>query len=513
MRTVPKLDTALIAELRADLDSADYRVPHLARVLGAMAVAALERENGLPALLAARRSDDRAALLARVLTLGDSLDAADAERAFPELGPEGGRELGLLEQVDGQFRAVIDLRPVDIEGASLWLASDLDSSTTGGPIEPDHVLGLGGASRTLAELTIGTPVARALDLGTGSGIQALMLARHCGQVVATDISERAVAFAAFNAELNTIELEVRQGSMLDPVAEQFDLVVSNPPFVITPRSGPLATYTYRDGGRSSDDLVADLIRNVGSVLAPGGVAQFLANWEIQEGSDWTERVGGWLAESGLDGWVIQREVLDPAHYAETWLRDGGIAVERDPVRWREAATAWMADFADREVSGIGFGYLILSRPTSPQAAPRHRLEEVTGPIGPAVGEQIARSLLMSRVLEETGDEALANLVLQVAPDVTEERHLRPGAGDPQVILLRQGGGLGRVVQADTWLAAIVGACDGELTLGQISTAVAVLLDEDPAQVRASTFPRIRSLLVDGLLTHADSLSRDWDAGS
>ncbi|MFV0253483.1 MAG: methyltransferase [Beutenbergiaceae bacterium] len=496
------VDADLIAALRHDLEAADYRVGHLAQVLGEMAVAALERENGLPALLAARRSDDRAALVARLLTFGEALAADAVDRALPALGIDGAIRLGLLRRVpDGRLRAAIDLRPVDIEGTAWWLASDLDSSTTDRPVQADHVLGLGGASRTLAELTIRTPVTRALDLGTGSGIQALTLAGHSAAVVATDVSERALAFTAFNAALNGIDLQLRAGSMLQPVAgEQFDLVVSNPPFVITPRSGPLQTYTYRDGGRRGDDLVADLIRGVGDVLVPGGVAQLLGNWEIGADGDWAERVRGWLVDSGLHGWVIQREVLDPAHYVETWLRDGGIAIERDPAAWRAAALSWLADFDARAVGGVGFGYVILRKPTRAEDPLRHRLEELTGPLGPALGSQIEHALAMAEFLAETDDAVLADLTPEVAPDVTEERHLRPGAGDPEVILLRQGGGLRRVVRAGTWLAAVVGACDGELTLGQITAAVALLLDDDPVELRAGVYPQLRELLVDGLLT-------------
>ena len=64
------------------------------------------------------------------------------------------------------------------------------------------------------------------------------------------------------------------------------------------------------------------------------------------------------------------------------------------------------------------------------------------------------------------------------PDVIERRHLTPGAWDPLLIDLVQGGGLGRTVRADQVLAATVGACDGSLTLAQIIGAVCALTDED-----------------------------------
>ena len=53
----------------------------------------------------------------------------------------------------------------------------------------------------------------------------------------------------------------------------------------------------------------------------------------------------------------------------------------------------------------------------------------------------------------------------------------------------------------TELAAIVGACDGELTLGAIVVAVAQLLDLDLAELRRATVAEARELLVDGVLQH------------
>jgi methylase of polypeptide subunit release factors len=495
----PAADPATLARLRDDLSSGGYDVEHLAEVLGPVAVAALDREDDLPALLAARASDDPAALLARVLTLGDPVGAAEAERALPSLGVAGAQEIGLIEVAGDQVRGVVDLRPVEQEGATWWVASDPDSSTTGRPVHPDHVLGVGGASRTLAELTVREPVGRALDIGTGCGVQALGLATHAGAVTATDISARALAYARFNTALAGTSVELRAGSMLEPAAgEQYDLVVSNPPFVITPRDGSLPTYSYRDGGRAADDLVADLVTGVREVLAPGGVAQLLGNWEVRRGQDWRDRVGQWLEASGLDGWVVQRELLDPAHYVETWLRDGGLSPEGDRERWRQAATAWLADLQARDVEAVGFGFVVLRRPASGTGRTERVLEEVTGPLGAGLGA-VATRLRMTAWSGGLDDDALLEQRLRVAPDVTEERHLRPGAGDPEVILLRQGGGLRRSVRAGTLLAAVVGACDGELGLGQITAAVAALLDRTPAQVHAEVLEAVRGMLVDGLL--------------
>ncbi len=96
-------------------------------------------------------------------------------------------------------------------------------------------------------------------------------------------------------------------------------------------------------------------------------------------------------------------------------------------------------------------------------------------------------------------EDLGDLTVTVAPDVTDERFHTPGDPDPRIVLLRQGGGLRRVAQVDGDLAGLVGACDGELTVGQITAGLAVLGDEAVGDVRTRLYPRVRSLVEDGFL--------------
>lgn len=75
--------------------------------------------------------------------------------------------------------------------------------------------------------------ARALDLGTGSGIGAIFAARRGYDVVGVDINPEAVRCARINVLLNKLEsqVEIRSGDLFAPVAgERFDLVLFNPPF-------------------------------------------------------------------------------------------------------------------------------------------------------------------------------------------------------------------------------------------------------------------------------------------
>ncbi|GAA1976689.1 methyltransferase [Isoptericola halotolerans] len=511
-----------VAALRAALETTGFTVDGVEELLGETASGALHREQTLPARRAAAGSDDPRATLAALFLLGVDVARAALDRALPGVGADGAVGLGLVETAgqgsDDPVRAVVDLRPyaaTDANGpVSWWLTSDLGETATGRRLAVDHVLGAGGASTTLAQVTVRDQVGRVLDLGTGCGIQALHAARHAGSVVGTDISRRALAFARFNTVLNVpdADLTLRHGSMLEPVAdERFDLVVSNPPFVITPHAGEpgaavteaLGEFEYRDGGRSGDDLVRDLVTGVGSVLAPGGVAQMLVNWEHRRGEPWTERVGAWLDASGLDGWVIERELLDPAEYAETWIRDGGTTPEREPAAWASAYGAWLDDFASRDVEAVGFGIVTLRRPsdvgTTAGRVTLRRLEEHHGSLRQPLGGHLAASLAAHDWLEAHDDDALSSARLLVSADVTEERYLTPGAADPNVVIVRQGDGLGRGIQASTALAAFVGVCDGELTVGQTVGALAALLDVPPSDLAGELLPAVRGLVRDGFL--------------
>lgn len=324
--------------------------------------------------------------------------------------------------------------------------------------------------------------------------------------MATDISPRALSFARFNLTLNGVgaRVELRQGDLLQPVAgEQFDLVVSNPPFVVTPRRAGLTAYTYRDGGLEGDAVVQRLVSGIGHHLNPGGTAQLLGNWELRRGESWQERVASWLdagAAQGvaLDAWVVQREVQDVAEYAETWLRDAG---SPEPQEWLDAYLAYLDDFAHRGVESVGFGVITLRRPTQvvPGRTPHRLLEEVRGGRGQTLGACLAAGLAAAEWLAATDDAGLSATRLRVTGDVTEERHHRPGSEHPAVILLRQGGGFERVVQVSGETAAVVGACDGELPLGVLLDAVADLMGLTSGEVREQVVPAVRHLIADGLL--------------
>ncbi|MGO4300783.1 DUF7059 domain-containing protein [Leifsonia sp. RAF41] len=496
-----------IPDLRSDLIAAGLTVDALTELWGEEAADALHRGQRIPAERAlAQRQPSALATLARLFVLSRPVPRDRAAAALPTLGIDGAETLGLVTVGDDTVSAAVDLRPyafVDAAGpAEWWIVSDLGELALGHALPEDHVLGVGGASLTLSGLMLQTPVGSALDLGTGCGIQAMHAARHARRVVATDISARALRLAALNLALNEIDgVELRLGSMFEPVArERFDHIVSNPPFVITPRSEGVPAYEYRDGGMVGDALVASFVEGCGEHLTPGGVAQLLGNWEYRGTGDGLERVRTWVDASAapLDAWVIERDVEDAIRYAETWIRDGG--TRPGTPRFEQLLDAWLTDFDDRDVRSVGFGYLLLRRAEGVPTL--RRFERLHGSLGAneaGLGVHLGEALAAHDLQAALDDDALSRLRPVVAGDVTEERHLWPGADAPTAILLRQGGGFGRVVSADTGLAALVGASDGELTVGAIAAALAQLLEVDEDALRRELLTAVRGMLVDGFL--------------
>lgn len=497
-------DPSLIAALRRDLTAAGYTAAAVRAAWGPLADDAIGRGLLAPARRGLAGRDDALAVLCRALFLGDAVPVADLDRALPTAGATGLAGLGLVRLEGATAAPLVLLRPQDYADAAgsgpWWIVSDLDEAALGGALPTGHVLGVGGASLTLAGLQLDTPAQRVLDLGTGCGIQALRARRSAPYVVATDVSERALRFTLLNAALNDVDgVEVRHGSLFDPVVgEQFDRVVSNPPFVITPRVAGVPEYEYRDAGFAGDDLVAAFVSGVGAVLAPGGTAQLLGNWEYREDADGLDRVRAWVAASAhpLDAWIVERERLDPLAYAELWVRDGGTTPGSPD--YARLIDAWLADFAERGVTSVGFGYLLLRR-TPIGMPPLARYERVTQPVGGALGTHLGEALAAWDRLGLLDDDALAETTVVVSPDVTEARHHRPGAEEPSVIELHQGGGFGRVLNVDPALAALVGASDGDLPLGVLIAAIADLLEVDAAALRADLLPRVRELVFTGFL--------------
>jgi len=501
---VSQIEHDQVRRLRDALADADYRYASVADRLGPVAHAALSRNETTPGLRATTGHDPLSTLV-RLWPLQAPVAMAAAEHALPGL-VDWLCGTGILERSAGEVRARVDVRPyaddavadeTDAGGHDWWVASDLTPGLDGRSerVSPDHVLGISSASASLAQLTVRAPVGRALDLGTGCGVQSLHLTGHARDVVATDVNARALWLTRFNAALNDVRIDVRDGSLFEPVAdERFDLIVTNPPFVVSPGTGE--RLVYRDSGLPGDEVVRRIVRSAPEHLEPGGWCQVLANWVHPRDEPWQERLAGWLTGSGCDAWLVQREVADPAEYVELWLKDAGL--HRTP-QYADRYDAWLSWFDEQGFDGVGFGWLNLRRRAAGSGDTEVRVEEWPYDVEQPMGPEVVGWARRTDLLRTTDDDTLLGTRLLSRVDVRQETSGAPGAEDPEQIVLRQQRGLRRARTVDTVEAGLVGACDGDLAVGQILAALAQLLDEDAARLRTAYLPKVRELVADGFL--------------
>ncbi len=305
----------------------------------------------------------------------------------------------------------------------------------------------------LAHLTVREPVERALDVGTGNGIQALLLSRHAEHVVATDVNERALGFAAFNLALNGVEnVELRHGSLLEPVAgERFGCIACNPPYVISPDSD----YTFRDSGLAGDRLSEELVRGLPGLLELGGFATLMASW-AQSGDDPAVRPREWLDGTGCDAWILHSTTDDPLSNAAAWTRE---AVET-PAEFGAALDRWTDYYSDLGIEAVAYGALVLRRRDGETWSRGASL--TPRPLEPASGQLLR--MFAGVDAAAGGDDGLLGRRLSLAPTARFEQVVAPSEGwTVTSAALELEEGLGFRADVDESTLKLLRALDGQVT--------------------------------------------------
>jgi methylase of polypeptide subunit release factors len=331
-----------------------------------------------------------------------------------------------------------------------------------------------------------------LDVGTGSGCIALALAAEDPfvRVVASDVDATALAVARGNAARHGLEGRVSfvAGDLFAALAGEarFDLVVSNPPYVISPES----SYTFRDGGRPGDALSAEVVRGAAAHLEEGGFATVLCNWALAEGEDPFAPPRRWVEGTGCDAWIVDGGRQDPLEYAALWNRS------RDGAAYGEALDRWTASCARQAIASIGLGAVVLRRRGG--AASWVRVDAPGAARGSA-HEHILRIFEAQDLLGAAGDGAFLAHRFRAAADHRVVQVLVPGNGGYAASsLLRLEGGLGFEGGVDLHGFRLVRSCDGQRALGEVVEEVC----RDPAVERASVIEVARQLVSLGFLVRA-----------
>ncbi|BCJ57771.1 DUF7782 domain-containing protein [Micromonospora endophytica] len=482
------LSPAGIEALRTALVRANFTANGIAARLGSQATGGVAR-NDFRAALRATTDGDPLATLIRVFICEQTEPEAAVTAALAPLSITEALDAGLVERHGDGLRMGLDLEPY---GDDWWVLADVPASARPGrPLHAEHVLGIGGATQTMIGAAVRRPVETALDLGTGSGVQALHLSTHARRVTATDVSRRALRFAATTAALNGQDWELLHGDLVAPVAgRRFDLVVSNPPFVVGPGT---TTHVYRDSGRVGDAIGAELAAAAPGLLTEGGTMQYLANWVHVTGEDWGERVAGWFAGTGLDAWVIQREVADPMAYVNLWLTDVGEAA--DPQRMAD----WLDWFDAHKVEAIGFGIVSLRR--SGHDDPVLRVEDLRQRVQAPMGDRIAEWFDRQDWLRGRTTDGLLDARYRAADGLRLHQEATMGDDgwgvDRQVLTMPHG--LRWTEEIDPLVLALVGGADGRLPLRDQLALLAVAHDAAVDELTEAAGPIVAHLVERGFV--------------
>ena len=365
----------------------------------------------------ARPEDVSLETLAKLFYLGAAVRPDAAVQALAPLSLERLEAMGVLRSGE----ASLEIVPI---GGQL-IASDPERETH----RVDRVPGPGKASKVLVAVTLRSPVARALDMGTGSGVQALLLSRHADEVVATDVNPRALDFAAFNAALNDVTtIDFRRGSLFEPVAgEQFDLVVSNPPYVVSPDNDLL----FRDGGLPGDSFSEAVVRQAGTLLREGGFAQLMVNWVIPPGQPWFAPLRGWVEGTGCDAVVLRMSNWGFFEYATSW--NSFLRVDADA--FGAALERWLGHFRGQGIERIGGGVVVLRRRAG---GDNWLLPLETPDPRPGADVHLRRLFDAQDFLRDRDDAALLDAQLVPAADHVVEVALHLGSVQSRHVSLRAG---------------------------------------------------------------------------
>lgn len=429
--------------------------------------------------------------LVKLFVLDLGVPTAEAEAAFAPLALDGVAATGLLEVVGGVVRAAAALTIVD----GLYVLSDHATAGLAG-VAPDHVVGPGPSALALLRLAPQRPTGSVLDLGCGGGLHALAAARTASRVIGTDISPRCLNLAGFAAALNASVLggaeriDLREGSWFEPVAgERFDLIVSNPPYVISPEQ----RHTYRDGGRAGDELCADLLRQAAGHLADGGIAVVMANWGVGPDDRWWTRAAGWAADLGCDVWVLRDGEVDPLSYAAIWNRG------RTEPAYSTALDGWTAAAAELGMARIASGAVVLRR----RSDGTHWLRtdgppDFSQPLGPHLERVFAAEDLLAA---PDADARLLAAPLRLAEDHVLDQSLSLREGDAHVLALRLRlpRGLRSQIEPDPRVMGLATALDGRTPLAEVLEGLAARWDVALASFHAEAVAAAARLLRLGLV--------------
>ena len=425
--------------------------------------------------------------LLRWFWLGVPQDSATYAALIPAWFTEVALSCGLLRQAGDHLVSDVMLFPSD----SFLTACDRAMAIE--DLDPEFVLWPNPTSRLLSRFTVRRHSRATLDLGTGNAVQAVAVAAHSDQVVATDLNQRAVAYAKFSAQLNDIEnIECLAGDGFAPVAgRKFDLIVSNPPFFISPAD----RYLFCDNPMDLDQLCRRFVKEAPAYLNEDGYFQLICEWALVRGQSWQERVAEWLEGTGCDAWVLMGQTQDPSEYAQHRISEVATSTERDA----ELYGTYMEYYRERNVESILDGIIAMRKRSGKNWVLLDEAKEIPKP---PFGESVlaifaARDFLSAHAT----DEQMLAVKPRLSPHARLEQFFQPGQGrwQPTTLNLRLTEGFPFFIGLQPEVAGFLGACNGNQTVGELIGNFAPHVEAPFEKVQAECLGIIRRLIERGFL--------------
>lgn len=477
--------------IREVLEKANYTDQGVSAALGIQNLGKL-RERKLPALVRRVSGGSPLEVLIRLFVLGQAVDLAAAQRALSPMTVAEWQEMRLIDATGSSVSGRVQLRCYE------GLVFTYDFPRGRGGLPQDYVMGVSPSSLVLAGMTVRRKNESTLDLGAGCGIQAVLAAAHSDRVVGVDCNPRAIGLARFNAGLNGMHnLEFREGDMFAPVrGERFDLIVSNPPFIISPEN----RHFFLNSGLEGDEICRRIVEEAPGFLKDGGYCVLNANWAVIEKEDWRARLANWFRGTGCDGLVLQQDSPELGEYAASFIQ----IENHEEAEYLKLFDKWMEYYAKHRIVGIGQGVLVMRRAGG--RASWFGVEPLPASVGYPAGDDVAQLMEARTLLHSLREEKdLLDVRLKLAPNVRLEQlcEAADGAWRPVSGRVHRVGGLQYSGALDGPSAAALARWDGTRPLRFYVNELAVALNTDLAALLPSALPIIRRLVEQGFLIPAD----------
>jgi methylase of polypeptide subunit release factors len=341
----------------------------------------------------------------------------------------------------------------------------------------------------------------ALDIGTGCGFLAFVLAPFCERVCGIDVNSAAVRAANFNARWNSLDnISFLAGSLLQPVrGQRFDLIVCNPPFLIAPVPAVFSTrYVFKHSGLPGDSFCINLAREASQLLEEGGYFHMMFQWEEPIGSPWSSNLEKSFSGLGCDVWFARIMTTSAEQYVAEWIEGLSEGEQADAEILTQQGRQY---FQEKNVATTSTGLLTLRRASHRQnylwfdEAPDDRLEPY--------GESVAALFDVRTQVMQAGDSGLLKEKLRVSPHLgmLQTSNVRDGqwvANTSELILdhgLKYSFG-----DVHPEIIKLIAHFDGSRT---VQEAFELLANKDPAATREAIgvhLKSVRELLWYGFLT-------------